>query len=88
MSDLVYIDENADFIGEQQLINIRKHQLVSTSIGALLQYQSVEGDSVSLEKIQPLYTFLSALPYLSDKEMYKISLEREPRGATVKDLVQ
>lgn len=103
LSDLVYIDENTDFVGET-LINFKKHHLVTTSIGHLLHHQHSSGNSgipeefmsvqmgntdeiPHLEKIEPLFTFLSVLPYLNDKEMYKMSLEREPRGATIREIV-
>lgn len=36
--------------------------------------------------VEPLSTFLTHLPFLTDEELYEISLEREPRGAELKDV--
>jgi hypothetical protein len=38
------------------------------------------------ESFEPIYSFLATLPFLDEKELQKISLEREPRNALIKDI--
>uniref|UniRef100_A0A6B2KYJ5 Ras-GEF domain-containing protein n=1 Tax=Arcella intermedia TaxID=1963864 RepID=A0A6B2KYJ5_9EUKA len=78
LSDLVNMEENADTVevAGVSLINFYKYQMISKSINTLLQHSST---SLTFEKQSTLHTFLSSLPTLSESELYKMSLEREPR---------
>jgi len=80
LSDLVNIDENTELveISGRNFINFYKHQLISKSIITVLQFATA---SLGLEKQQPYFTFLYDLPHLTENELYKMSLEREPRDA-------
>jgi hypothetical protein len=42
----------------------------------------------SYEKVEPIYSNLSTIPALEEKELYLLSLEREPRNSQLKDLDQ
>jgi len=47
------------------------------------QFQSGKYD---IEAREPLYTFLYQLPGLDEKELYALSLEREARDVTLREL--
>lgn len=86
LSDLTFMDEgNPDFInvGDLKLINFPKHFLVYSTIKKVQQYQSGKYD---IDQREPLYTLLYQLPGLEEKELYALSLEREPRDVTLRDL--
>jgi len=82
LADLVNIDENTNFVevDSKNLINFYKPQFVSNSIKNLLQYATT---IPKLEKQEPLMTLLYELPSLDDNELYKMSIEREPRQPSV-----
>jgi len=65
-------------------INFPKFHLISSGIKNLLTFQK----SLPLDQIRqdPLYTYLYELPGMTDKELYALSLEREPKGVLLKDL--
>ncbi|KAL6053479.1 RasGEF domain containing protein [Balamuthia mandrillaris] len=87
LSDLTFIDENPNFIvGENgtKLINMKKRKLVYTVISKLQTFQDVPYHLVPVEFIQDL---LRALPNSEDKELYELSLVREPRDAERADLL-
>jgi len=86
LSDLTFMDEgNPDWIEveDTKLINFPKHQLVHRTIKLLQQYQATKYDLFARE---PLYTFLNNTPGLDEKELYTLSLEREPRGVQLREL--
>ena len=88
LSDLTFMDEgNPDFINvdNNKLINFPKHHLIMRTIKQLLANQSSK--SFDLAPKEPLFTFLYAVPSLNEKELYELSLEREPRDSQMKDLV-
>jgi len=82
LSDLVAIDENAEFsyVNNMPQINLYKYQLISNSIYDLLRYQE-SSSTTDIKRIEPLYTFLYELPSLNEKELYQLSLDVEPREA-------
>jgi len=87
LSDLTFMDEgNPDFINmdNNKLINFPKHHLIFRTIKQLQQYQSSKFD---LSTKEPLYTFLFTMPSLHEKELYELSLEREPRESLLKDIL-
>jgi len=66
------------------LINFPKFKLLGDILFHLLGHQKMENIKISSK--DPLYTFLEALPALSENELYQLSLEREPRGCDAKDV--
>jgi len=88
LTDLTFIaDGNPDFNKTpdgQQLINFRKYNYIYNVLAEIQVYQS---QSYPIEPKEPLATYLRYLPHLSDDVLYKMSLQREPRGATIKDLI-
>jgi len=86
LSDLTFMEEgNPDFVNvdENKLINFPKHYLVQRTIKQVQQYQAIKYD---LEVKQPQYTFLYHMPGLEEKELFALSLEREPRDITLREL--
>ena len=87
LSDLTFMDEgNPDFINmdNNKLINFPKHYLIIRTIKYLQQYQSCHYELTAKE---PLYSLLYAVPSLQEKELYELSLEREPRDSLLKDML-
>jgi hypothetical protein len=81
LGDLTFMDEgNPNFITEDnvRLINFPKLHLINRSITEIHQYQK---SRYSLTFREPIYTFLQHMPVLQDRELYNLSLEREPRQA-------
>jgi hypothetical protein len=71
-------------------INLGKFELLAGVLEHLLGHHKFLVQSVSdhfLKEIQPLSTLLRALPALTENELYELSLEREPRGCDIKDLM-
>ena len=66
-----------------EVLNLTKFQMINRSIEDLLKYRNAKYDLVRKD---PIYSFLKKLPYLEDKEMYALSLLREPRGSNIKDI--
>jgi len=82
LSDLIFIDEgNPSRIGQR--INFAKQKYVFNAIEILRQCQSVPYNFVSVPQIQ---NFMGELSRLGDEALYTVSLKREPRGCTQKDL--
>uniref|UniRef100_A0A6B2L5P8 Ras-GEF domain-containing protein n=1 Tax=Arcella intermedia TaxID=1963864 RepID=A0A6B2L5P8_9EUKA len=79
LGDLTFMDEgNPNFIMEEntKLINFPKHQLINRSITELQQYQKPK---FAFHPQEPLYTLLQQLPALTDRELFSLCLEREPK---------
>ena len=75
LTDLTFIEDgNPDEV--DNLINCYKRGLVFRVVQEVQQYQATKYDYVQRE---PLLTFLTKLPVLSDKQLYDLSLQREPR---------
>eukprot|EP01125_Pyxidicula_operculata_P017318 TRINITY_DN6066_c0_g1_i1.p1 TRINITY_DN6066_c0_g1~~TRINITY_DN6066_c0_g1_i1.p1 ORF type:complete len:1343 (-),score=351.14 TRINITY_DN6066_c0_g1_i1:708-4736(-) len=86
LSDLTFMDDgNPDYIevDNVKLINLPKHNLIMRTIKQIQNYQNLKYD---IQHKEPLYTFLYQMPVLEEKELYEMSLEREPRGAQPKDI--
>jgi hypothetical protein len=43
--------------------------------------------SLSFPVVEPINTFLTEVPFLEEKDLYDLSLVREPRGAVSKDIL-
>ena len=77
LSDLTFIDEgNPDKLGK--LINFGKRKLVSKVIAGLQQYQA---SPYNLETVPRIVKMLSKKLNYTDDDLYKMSLQREPRGS-------
>uniref|UniRef100_A0A6B2KY60 Ras-GEF domain-containing protein n=1 Tax=Arcella intermedia TaxID=1963864 RepID=A0A6B2KY60_9EUKA len=76
LSDLTMLEENANAT-QQQLINVHKHHLLGTTISELLSYQ--QNTPPTLEKKEPIFSFLYDIPSLPAERLYNLSLMREPR---------
>jgi len=89
LSDLTFMEDgNPDLLDREgrSLLNFPKHMMIYKAIDSLLRYQH-SADYKSLPKTEPLYTFLYELPALDENVLYALSLEREPRNASAKDLL-
>jgi len=84
LGDLIFIDEgNPDEL--DGLINFHKQRLTYSVILQIQQYQAE--DYKHLEQKPEIKMYLSQLPGASEKELFDLSLLREPRGATKDDIV-
>uniref|UniRef100_A0A6B2L6A9 Ras-GEF domain-containing protein n=1 Tax=Arcella intermedia TaxID=1963864 RepID=A0A6B2L6A9_9EUKA len=89
LQDLTRIDEgNATelIVSGLNLINFPKFSLNETATSDLLIHQKAI-DNFKISKLEPLFTFLGELPALTEKELHSMSLEREPKGCTAKDVI-
>ncbi len=92
LSDLVMIDEgNPDMIVAppcpKPLINFAKQTLYYTSINTLRQWQS-DSSSESIELVDEVASLItSKRVLLSNEELYRLSLLREPRNADLSEIV-
>eukprot|EP01126_Amoeba_proteus_P027406 TRINITY_DN2719_c2_g1_i1.p1 TRINITY_DN2719_c2_g1~~TRINITY_DN2719_c2_g1_i1.p1 ORF type:complete len:104 (-),score=23.99 TRINITY_DN2719_c2_g1_i1:60-371(-) len=87
LSDIIFTYEgNPDLVpGNPTLINLPKFEMVNRSIGGLLGSKNHTTKSYFQRK-DPIYGLLKNLPFLDEKEMYAVSLMREPRGSNLKDI--
>ncbi len=67
-------DGNPDKV--DNLINFGKRELVYRVIEEVHQYQLT---AYNFERQEPIYTFLRELPSLDEKDLFDLSLVREPR---------
>mmetsp|Transcript_6017 Transcript_6017/g.9086 ORF Transcript_6017/g.9086 Transcript_6017/m.9086 type:complete len:537 (-) Transcript_6017:66-1676(-) len=82
LTDITFIEDgNPDYI--QGLINYRKRELVFSVIREIQQYQqqSYTDDFVNIAH------FLTELASNDEEKLYELSLIREPRGATLEQLL-
>lgn len=78
LSDLILIEEgNPNLI--DGFINLDKCQLVYEVIAKLQLYQN---ESFKFPRLEPLASYLEALPRFSEEQLYDISLMLEPREAS------
>jgi len=86
LSDLTFMDEgNPDTVEveSQTLVNFTKYSLVVRTIKRIQSYQGQKSD---YQVREPFYTYLREVPKLEEKELYELSLIREPRNALPKDI--
>jgi len=75
LSDLTFIEDgNPDRIGD--LINWQKRELEFKVIVEIQQYQA---QPYKFPVVEPINTFLTELPSMTDKELYDLSISLEPR---------
>ena len=77
--DLIYVaDGNPDRI--DVMINFTKRVLETGVISAMMKCQEIPYNLVQVGDIQKLLRNIPLMKEDIDKELYKLSLEREPRG--------
>ncbi|KAJ3446948.1 guanine nucleotide exchange factor [Anaeramoeba flamelloides] len=82
-TDLVFIEDgNPDYINGN-LINFSKRKLVYHVIHQLQYFQS---SNYNLHPVYQIASFLNHFPRLEKKELYQLSLEREPRNVSKNDI--
>lgn len=80
---------NPIFTENGKLINIPKFQMITNAIKELLKYQKNQFD---FPIVEPLFTIVKKFPSLMigeafmEKELFALSLEREPRNSDFKTL--
>lgn len=88
LTDLTFIEDgNPDFQNATdgtKLINFKKRELV---YNVLQEIQIHQAQQYPIEPKEPIASYLRYLPHLGESSLYDISLQREPRNATIKDLI-
>jgi hypothetical protein len=85
LSDLTFTEDgNPDELqNSKELINFVKRELICNIIR---EVQLNQQPAYTFPVVEPIHTFLSELPYAGEKELYELSLLREPRNADRSDL--
>ena len=76
LSDLTFTEDGNPDELESNLINWAKRELICTIIQKI---QMNKHPVFNFPIVEPLHTFLVHLPCLTDKEIYEMSLQREPK---------
>ena len=80
VTDLTFIeDSNSDNFSDNDYINFIKRQKASQVISEIQQYQNTP---YCLEGVSFIKDYLTTVESLDENTCYKMSLEREERGAT------
>eukprot|EP01105_Mastigella_eilhardi_P020099 TRINITY_DN4769_c0_g1_i2.p1 TRINITY_DN4769_c0_g1~~TRINITY_DN4769_c0_g1_i2.p1 ORF type:complete len:848 (+),score=226.97 TRINITY_DN4769_c0_g1_i2:245-2545(+) len=82
LTDLTFVDENPDIING--LNNFAKRNLIFQTISLVQQYQQ---RSYNLQPVYQIQQYLRQPHTKDEAELYKISLKREPRGASRQDIL-
>jgi len=78
LRDITFISENEDYV-DKELINFQKMRLFADVVEEI---ETLQLQTFNLQEVEePIVQFLNNLKVLGEKELYKISLEREPRGS-------
>uniref|UniRef100_A0A6B2L4C5 Ras-GEF domain-containing protein n=1 Tax=Arcella intermedia TaxID=1963864 RepID=A0A6B2L4C5_9EUKA len=86
LTDIKFMEDgNPDYlnINESKLINFQKYESIIKTFKKIQIFQLSKYECSSRE---PLHTFLYQLPGLEAKELQQLSLEREPRNVTLREL--
>lgn len=90
LSDLTFIHEgNPDYIDEaQSIINFDKQMLVHNVLREVLLFQQMSHlyEEKAGPVVEPLHSFLLALPVLHSDVLYNLSIAHEPRGCLLADV--
>jgi hypothetical protein len=102
LGDITFSDDgNKDWVGEKKdgCINFTKFHYITRGVNAFLKHQNIgmttiissynsssDVEGYEFEPLEPVYSYLCTLSYLDEKELQQISLEREPRNSTIKDV--
>lgn len=82
LTDLTFIEEgNPNYVGNR--INFAKQLYIFRVISVIQAYQKFPYNLTPVESIQQFWQSAAKKP---ENELYKLSLEREPRGATRNDI--
>jgi hypothetical protein len=81
LTDLTFTEDGNDdtLDDDPTLVNFQKNALI---VHLIQDFLAGQDRLHSYPVVEPLHSFLLALPSLSDKELYDVSLLREPRGLT------
>lgn len=83
LTDLVFTEDGNPTYFEDGRVNFGKQRLVAKLITKLLQYQVLSYDFA----VSPVeLSFTREFPFVEDTPLYTISLLREPRGSTSKEI--
>jgi len=83
LQDLTFIEDGNPEMIDGKLINFTKRGMVFKILDQIITFQQV---AYNLEAIPELQKYLSHLPQLTDADLYRFSMELEPRNATIKDI--
>jgi len=85
LSDIAFVEEvYKDFLEENpKLINWEKRQMLYRTIRDIHMQQK---QTFLFPSVEPIFTFLTELPRLDDKELYELSIIREPKGSEQQDI--
>jgi hypothetical protein len=87
LSDLTFTEDgNKDFVevSGAKLINWAKRELIGKLIAELGRYQKTP---FVFPEVEPIYSFLSEVPFFQEKELYDLSLLREKKNAEPQDVL-
>jgi len=74
------VEEGVLAVNGKPLLNFSKTQTTSKIIDLFQQFQKF-GEFGSIQQLEPLYSHLTALPFLGTNEQYGLSLLREPKSS-------
>eukprot|EP00027_Filamoeba_sp_ATCC50430_P005468 CAMPEP_0168560888 /NCGR_PEP_ID=MMETSP0413-20121227/11301_1 /TAXON_ID=136452 /ORGANISM="Filamoeba nolandi, Strain NC-AS-23-1" /LENGTH=1108 /DNA_ID=CAMNT_0008592221 /DNA_START=186 /DNA_END=3513 /DNA_ORIENTATION=- len=85
LSDLTFAEDgNPDHLqNDPNIINVSKREIIGKII---MDLQLNQQQSYSIPVVEPVHTFLTDLPYSNEKDLYDLSLLREPRGSVLAQL--
>jgi hypothetical protein len=84
LQDLTFIEEIPNFVGEPPLIHFHKRRRIYKVIEEIQRYQQ---EPYKIKPVESIQAMLRQLSYKSDKELYELSLIREPREVQDKSLI-
>jgi len=80
LTDLTFMEDgNPDFFaskGSAPVINFFKRELVYNTLREIRMYQE---SGYKFPIVEPIHTFLQTLPFAEEKDLYELSLHREPK---------
>eukprot|EP00026_Physarum_polycephalum_P001130 Phypoly_transcript_01131.p1 GENE.Phypoly_transcript_01131~~Phypoly_transcript_01131.p1 ORF type:complete len:1170 (+),score=184.24 Phypoly_transcript_01131:39-3548(+) len=79
LTDLTFMEDgNPDNVTHNgvPMINYYKRELVYNTLREIHMYQQ---SAYNFPVVEPIHTFLTALPFSEEKDLYELSLQREPR---------
>ncbi|KNC54481.1 uncharacterized protein AMSG_10478 [Thecamonas trahens ATCC 50062] len=79
LSQLTFIEEGNDPFNPDGTINFFKHLKAYETIAEIRRYQLMP---YNLRRLPQLLTYLNSLSYASNAELYDLSIQVEPRGAS------
>eukprot|EP01104_Vermistella_antarctica_P015645 TRINITY_DN5185_c0_g1_i1.p1 TRINITY_DN5185_c0_g1~~TRINITY_DN5185_c0_g1_i1.p1 ORF type:complete len:886 (+),score=242.94 TRINITY_DN5185_c0_g1_i1:3-2660(+) len=83
LTDLTFIEDgNPEQV--DGLVNFEKREMVYNVLAEISWFQEL---SYNFPDVEPINTFLYEVPNLDDKELYNLSLKREPRNAKLEDIL-